>query len=359
MSKLKFENVIKKYGNNVVFENLGFEIDSGEFVVLVGPSGCGKTTLLRMISGLEDYDSGNVYYENKLANKNELINKSAMVFQNYALFPNMTVFDNMAFGLRNNKINKQEINDMIYKTAEMLKINHLLKRRPNELSGGEKQRVGLGRALVRKPDIFLLDEPLANLDAMLKGNMRKEIKKLHKRIKSTFVYVTHDQLEAMTLATKIIVIDDKSIKQIGTPYEIYKEPKNIFVATFFGSPKINILDAYIIKKDNTYYIKYDEQLFKLNKNKYNYEVLAKYDAKKIKIGIRAENIKITRNTGMQVDVINIENIGKESYLYVKYKNDYLNVISTADYDVKKEIFIDFNDDFLLFDYDSEKNICSK
>ena len=242
MSKISFKNINKSFGNNKVINNFNVEINSGEFIVLVGPSGCGKSTLLRMISGLETIDKGEILLNDKLINnlipsKREI----AMVFQSYALYPHMNVYENMSFGLKMENQNKKEIDIKVIDAAKMLKIDDLLKRKPKELSGGQRQRVAIGRAITRNPKIFLFDEPLSNLDAALRSEMRVEISKLHKKINTNMIYVTHDQIEAMTLADRIVILNKGNVEQFSTPNEIYEDPNNIFVAEFIGSPKMNII----------------------------------------------------------------------------------------------------------------------
>ena len=242
MSNIKFTNIHKSFGTNKIINNFNLEGKEDEFLVLVGPSGCGKSTLLRMISGLESVDRGEIYLDNKLINnlipsKREI----AMVFQSYALYPHMNVFENMAFGLKMEKIPKNEISQKVNNAAATLQIEDLLERKPKQLSGGQRQRVAIGRAITRSPKVFLFDEPLSNLDAALRSEMRVEISKLHKKMNSNIIYVTHDQVEAMTLADRIVVLNKGNIEQYGTPNEIYSDPNNIFVAEFIGSPKMNII----------------------------------------------------------------------------------------------------------------------
>ena len=242
MATIELKNIEKSFGRNKVINKFNIKINDGEFIVLVGPSGCGKSTLLRMISGLETVDTGEIYLDNKLINnlipsKREI----AMVFQSYALYPHMNVFENMAFGLKMEKISKSEINQKVNNAAATLQIEDLLERKPKQLSGGQRQRVAIGRAITRSPKVFLFDEPLSNLDAALRSEMRVEISKLHKKMNSNIIYVTHDQVEAMTLADRIVVLNKGNIEQYGTPNEIYSDPNNIFVAEFIGSPKMNII----------------------------------------------------------------------------------------------------------------------
>ncbi len=238
---LKLENIHKSYnGNDYAVKNFNLLIEENEFIVFVGPSGCGKSTTLRMIAGLEDITKGSIEIDQKKVNNVHPKDRDiAMVFQNYALYPHMTVYNNMAFGLKMRKMKKNKIQKKVHESANILEIEHLLERKPKELSGGQKQRVALGRAIVRDAKVYLMDEPLSNLDAKLRIQMRSEIIKLHRKMKATTVYVTHDQTEAMTMADRIVVMKDGIIQQIGTPEEIYKEPANLFVATFMGSPPMN------------------------------------------------------------------------------------------------------------------------
>ena len=238
---LKFEDIDKSFGRNNVISKFNLEVEKGKFLVLLGPSGCGKSTLLRMIAGLEKIDDGKILLENNLLN--DLLpskRQIAMVFQSYALYPHMSVFENISFGLKSEKISKNEIKSKVIEAAKILKIEELLDRRPKEPSGGQRQRVAIGRAITRNPKLFLFDEPLSNLDAALRSEMRVEISKLHKKLKSNIVYVTHDQIEAMTLADKIVIMNKGKIEQFGAPDDIYSKPNNIFVAEFIGNPKMNI-----------------------------------------------------------------------------------------------------------------------
>jgi multiple sugar transport system ATP-binding protein len=238
--------LIKRYGQVEAVKNVNLEVKDGEFTVLVGPSGCGKSTTLRMIAGLEDISAGEIYIGEKLVNDLAPKNRDiAMVFQEYALYPHMTVYDNMAFSLRMRGFSKGEIEQRVRESAEILGLEGLLKRKPKELSGGQRQRVALGRAIVRKPVVFLFDEPLSNLDAKLRVHMRAELIKLYNRLKTTIVYVTHDQVEAMTMGTKIVIMKDGEIHQVGSPMEVYRRPVNQFVASFIGSPSMNFFDSTI------------------------------------------------------------------------------------------------------------------
>jgi multiple sugar transport system ATP-binding protein len=244
---IRLVNLIKRYGKVEAVKNVSLEVRDGEFTVLVGPSGCGKSTTLRMIAGLEDISEGEIYIGERLVN--DLAPKDrdiAMVFQEYALYPHMTVYDNMAFSLRMRGFTKNEIEQRVRESAEILGLDELLKRKPRELSGGQRQRVALGRAIVRKPVVFLFDEPLSNLDAKLRVHMRAELIKLYNRLKTTIVYVTHDQVEAMTMGTKIVIMKDGEIHQVGSPMEVYRRPVNQFVASFIGSPSMNFFNSTIL-----------------------------------------------------------------------------------------------------------------
>ena len=278
MAEVKLINVNKIYDNNVqaVFD-FNLDIKEGEFVVFVGPSGCGKSTTLRMIAGLEEISEGELYIDDKLSNDVLAKNRDiAMVFQNYALYPHMTVYENMAFGLKNRKLAKEEINKRVLEAAEILGISEYLNRKPKALSGGQCQRVALGRAIVRHAKVFLMDEPLSNLDAKLRVQMRSEIINLHKRIGSIIIYVTHDQTEAMTMADRIVVMNKGRIQQIGTPREIYNNPKNLFVASFMGSPSMNFIDCSydngVLTLKNNFKIQLNETIVEKHQSFYEEQI---------------------------------------------------------------------------------------
>ena len=322
MASIELKNIEKSYGKNKVINKFDIKINDGEFVVLVGPSGCGKSTLLRMISGLESVDIGEIYLDNKLINnlipsKREI----AMVFQSYALYPHMNVFENMSFGLKMEKIPKSEINQKVNNAAATLQIEDLLERKPKQLSGGQRQRVAIGRAITRSPKVFLFDEPLSNLDAALRSEMRVEISKLHKKMNSNIIYVTHDQVEAMTLADRIVVLNKGNIEQYGTPNEIYSDPNNIFVAEFIGSPKMNII------KINKEYIA-NSNTFQLFNNKITFNNLKFED--EIYMGIRPEDISLESNREIQLEVkIDlVENLGFEKIIYSKISNNQIIIKSS-------------------------------
>jgi len=250
MAELKFKDVVKKYGKVEVVHGVNLDVKDKEFLVLVGPSGCGKSTLLRMIAGLEEISSGTISIGGRVVNDDAPKDRGlAMVFQNYALYPHMDVYENMSFGLKQSKTPKDEIQQRVEEVADILGLGELLRRKPHELSGGQRQRVAMGRAMVRKPSIFLFDEPLSNLDAKLRIQMRAEIKMLHHRVNSTMVYVTHDQVEAMTLADRIVVLKDGYIEQVGTPLDLFLKPVNVFVAGFIGTPPMNLTESRVKKED--------------------------------------------------------------------------------------------------------------
>jgi len=252
MAEVRLINASKKYGPVAAVESINLTIYDREFLVLVGPSGCGKSTTLRMIAGLEAMTEGEIFIGDRRVNEVPPKDRDiAMVFQNYALYPHMNVFRNMAFGLKLRKFSKTEIQQRVQEVAGILGINDLLGRKPKELSGGQRQRVAMGRAIVRKPQVFLFDEPLSNLDAKLRVQMRGELARLHQRLSTTIVYVTHDQVEAMTLANRIVIMNDGSIMQIGAPMDVYKHPKNIFVAGFIGSPTMNFIKGHIISQNGS------------------------------------------------------------------------------------------------------------
>ncbi|MDT8273487.1 MAG: sn-glycerol-3-phosphate ABC transporter ATP-binding protein UgpC [Desulfomonilia bacterium] len=261
MADVVLQDVIKKFGKVEVVHGVNLEFHDNEFIVLVGPSGCGKSTILRMIAGLEKVTEGHIFINGKMVNDVAPKDRGiAMVFQNYALYPHMNVFNNMSFGLKLSKKPKEEILKRVHETAEILELKELLHRKPHELSGGQRQRVAMGRAMVRNPSIFLFDEPLSNLDAKLRTQMRTEIKLLHQRVLVTTIYVTHDQVEAMTLADRIVVMNDGYVEQVGKPIELFERPANIFVAGFIGSPPMNLVAAKIIRWDNSLYLDFNGRL---------------------------------------------------------------------------------------------------
>lgn len=289
MAKVVLKNLWKQYGKVEVVKNFNLEINDQELIVFVGPSGCGKSTTLRMVAGLEEISSGEIYIGDKLVNDVEPKDRDiAMVFQNYALYPHMSVFENMAFSLKLRKRPKSEIEKRVNETAKILQIDHLLERKPKELSGGQRQRVAMGRAIVREPEVFLMDEPLSNLDAKLRASMRVEISKIQKRLKTTTIYVTHDQTEAMTMGDRIVVMKDGIVQQLDTPMNLYRSPQNIFVAGFIGNPAMNFIKAIIKAEGEDVYIEGDG--FKIKVPEGKAQQLEKYWDKEVIFGIRPEDI---------------------------------------------------------------------
>ncbi|MGL4990877.1 MAG: ABC transporter ATP-binding protein [Sarcina sp.] len=362
MAGLVLKNIDKIYDNGFKAVNdFNLDIDDKEFIVFVGPSGCGKSTTLRMIAGLEDISGGSLYIGDTLVNDVAPKDRDiAMVFQNYALYPHMTVYDNMAFGLKLRKISKDEIDKKVKDAAKILDIEHLLDRKPKALSGGQRQRVAMGRAIVRHPKVFLMDEPLSNLDAKLRVQMRIEISKLHQDLKTTFIYVTHDQTEAMTLGTRIVVMKDGIIQQVDTPTEIYNNPKNLFVATFIGSPQMNLVHGNI---QNDKFSVFGE-LASISKEKFN--ILNKLSTKTdIIIGIRPENILINDNIPDSDKYISyngtveiVENLGSEIYVHIKKDNKTIIVKAPGNSPIKYGDTIKFAfDSTKLHAFDVETEQC--
>lgn len=320
MASVRYEHVTKTFGEVKAVNDLTLEVKDKEFLVLVGPSGCGKTTALRLLAGLEDITSGTIYIGDRVVNDVPPKDRDiAMVFQSYALYPHMSVYDNMAFGLKLRKMPKSEIDRRVKEAAQMLGIAHLLDRKPKQLSGGQRQRVAVGRAIVREPKVFLFDEPLSNLDAKLRVETRASISKLHQRLGTTFIYVTHDQTEAMTMATRIAVLKDGVLQQIGTPQELYDHPGNMFVAGFIGSPAMNFFNAQIVSRDGD--LMFDTGTFLLPVPADSREKLRQRRDDQVIVGIRPEDIHDTEFTPpainsalveAMVDVV--EPMGSEIYL---------------------------------------------
>ena len=293
MASLSLKDIVKRYPNGFeAVKKFNLEIKDKEFIIFVGPSGCGKSTTLRMIAGLEEISDGELYIGDKLMNDVEPKDRDiAMVFQNYALYPHMSVYDNMAFGLRLRKTPKDEIDKLVHEAAKILDIEHLLERKPKALSGGQRQRVAMGRAIVRNPKVFLMDEPLSNLDAKLRVQMRIEISKLHQRLQTTFIYVTHDQTEAMTLGTRIVVMKDGLIQQVDSPQNLYNKPVNLFVAGFMGSPQMNFIECTVEKENKDVELKFSNYTITLPEARGKKLVEGGYVGKTVVLGIRPEDIK--------------------------------------------------------------------
>jgi len=320
MAKIKLEALTKKYGTLVVVDSVNLDINDDEFLVLVGPSGCGKTTTLRMVAGLEDISDGSVYIGDRRVNDVEPKDRDiAMVFQSYALYPHMSVYDNMAFGLKMRKVAPAEIERRIQEASGMLGIGHLLKRKPRELSGGQRQRVALGRAIVREPSVFLMDEPLSNLDAQVRANTRTELLRIHQRVKNTVMYVTHDQVEAMTMGDRIVVMKDGIVQQVAAPKEIYDHPANKFVASFIGSPPMNFLDAELEIKGDSAVLSGPAFAFPVNGGAT--QKLAQAKSRSVIMGIRPEDVIVGNSaapaaSAMRVRVDVVETLGAEQHLFL-------------------------------------------
>ena len=339
MASVSLQHIYKIYSGNVTaVSDFCLDIEDKEFIVLVGPSGCGKSTTLRMVAGLEEISDGELYIGDKLVNDVAPKDRDiAMVFQNYALYPHMTVYDNMAFGLKLRKTPKDEIKKRVEEAARILDIAHLLNRKPKALSGGQRQRVALGRAIVREPKVFLMDEPLSNLDAKLRVQMRTEITKLHQRLQTTFIYVTHDQTEAMTMGSRIVIMKDGFIQQVDTPQNNYDYPNNKFVAGFIGSPQMNFFDVRLQKNGSDIVAVFGDNTITVPK-----EIIAKlkdesYIGKEVTMGIRPENIDDAPefvaehpNSTMKVHVEVTELMGSETYLYFSTSGKEENVIARVD-----------------------------
>ena len=380
MASLSLRNVYKRYpGGVTAVSDFNLEIKDKEFIILVGPSGCGKSTTLRMVAGLEEISDGEIYIGDKLVNDVAPKDRDiAMVFQNYALYPHMTVFDNMAFGLKLRKTPKDEIKRRVEEAARILDISHLLERKPKALSGGQRQRVALGRAIVREPKVFLLDEPLSNLDAKLRAQMRTEISKLHQRLGTTFIYVTHDQTEAMTMGTRIVVMKSGLIQQVDTPNNLYLYPCNLFVAGFIGSPQMNFIESKLLKEGDDYLVEFGSEdtktragvkyKIKLPASKNKDNCLEAYAGKEVIMGIRPENvhneedlIAIHKDGLVEADVEVTELMGAETYLYMICEGQSINarVSPTNTARPGDKITIAFETAKIhLFDKDTELTICN-
>ncbi len=325
MASLSLKNICKVYPNGFeAVKDFNLEIADQEFIIFVGPSGCGKSTTLRMIAGLEDISSGELKIGDRVVNDVEPKDRDiAMVFQNYALYPHMSVYDNMAFGLKLRKVPKDEIDKMVKEAAKILDLTALLDRKPKALSGGQRQRVAMGRAIVRNPKVFLMDEPLSNLDAKLRVQMRTEIKKLHNKLQTTFIYVTHDQTEAMTMGTRIVVMKDGIVQQVDTPANLYSKPDNVFVAGFIGSPQMNFVDATLSKEADGVYASFANEKIKIPEGKVTPE-LETYIGKEVTLGIRPEDIHddeafiSSRPESVVSAFVEVtEMMGAETYLYLE------------------------------------------
>ena len=324
MASLSLKNVCKVYPNGfVAVKDFNLEIADKEFIIFVGPSGCGKSTTLRMVAGLEEISSGELWIGDKLVNDVEPKDRDiAMVFQNYALYPHMTIYDNIAFGLKLRKTPKEQIDKLVHEAARILDIEHLLDRKPKALSGGQRQRVAMGRAIVRNPKVFLMDEPLSNLDAKLRVQMRIEISKLHQRLQATIIYVTHDQTEAMTLGTRIVVMKDGIVQQVDSPQNLYDRPKNLFVAGFIGSPQMNLVDATVSQSGSDVKLTFGGNTIKVPDAKAKKLIEGGYIGKTVVMGIRPEDVhdeerylKDSPDSIIDVTIRVYELLGAEVFLY--------------------------------------------
>ena len=356
--KVTLKNIGKKYESreNFTLKDINLEIEDKDFCVILGPSGCGKTTLLRMIAGLNSITEGDLVFGdkkvNKLASKDRDI---AMVFQSYALYPHMTVYENMAFSLDMRKERKDVINERVMEAAKLLQIEQYLYSKPSDISGGQRQRVALGRAIVRKPSVFLMDEPLSNLDAKLREHMRVELVRIHKSLGTTSIYVTHDQVEAMTMATKIVLMNDMKIQQVGKPYEFYEKPQNMFVAKFIGSPTINMIKGKMVGEQ---FVSEDE-IIKLTPSEADKKALLSHNGKDVYLGIRSERFVSGENKEQfkcKIDVIEV--LGKEKTLFVKLdsgKDLLITVPGHYRYEVGEEHVFGFDLEALHF-FDAETEL---
>lgn len=368
MATIKLKNIKKTYEDGTtVIEDLNLDIKDKEFIILVGPSGCGKSTTLRMIAGLEEITDGDLYIGDKRVNDVSPKDRDiAMVFQSYALYPHMSVYKNMAFGLKNRKVPKDEIDKKVKEAAKMLDIERFLHRKPRALSGGQRQRVALGRAMVREPSVFLLDEPLSNLDAKLRTEMRNRISMLHRQLQTTFVYVTHDQTEAMTMADRIVVLKNGNIMQFDTPSVLYNHPKNMFVAGFIGSPQMNFLNARIEVIKNKY-VAVSDGCFKIWLPERMYDSLSLYRNKDVVIGVRPDDLHVSgtyfADAGSEkfkahIDIV--EMTGSDYFLYGSVGNQKITAKTQSSSAVNGDADYDFTvdtDKIHIFDKVSENLIC--
>ncbi len=358
---VKLVEIIKRFGKVTAVNNASVEFKKGELGVLLGPSGCGKTTLLRIIAGLEKPDHGEVYIEDENVTRLPPQRRDvAMVFQNYVLYPHMTVFDNMAYPLKAKKLPKNEIRRRVLEVAKMLEIEHLLDRKPAQLSGGQQQRVAIGRALVRNPKVFLMDEPLANLDARLRIRMRGEIRKLQLDLKATMIYVTHDQAEAMAIADKIVVMNEGVIQQVASPHELFLKPANVFVARFIGDLPSNIIDGDIIEKNGLVFVDMGFYKLKLSNDIGRY-LLGKIQNNHVKIGIRPRDISLSKKMepdSFKASVYLVETLGEANIVTLKVGDYMINAVASPGmFSIGDEVWVKFNVDRLyFFDGKTEKSL---
>lgn len=365
MASVVYDHVTKRFDEIVAVDDLSLEIEDKEFLVLVGPSGCGKSTALRLLAGLETVTAGTMKIHDRVVNDIPPKDRDiAMVFQSYALYPHMTVYDNMAFGLKLRKYPQDEIEERVNNASNILGINSLLDRKPRQLSGGQRQRVALGRAIVRDPSVFLLDEPLSNLDAKLRVQTRAEITKLHKQLATTFIYVTHDQVEAMTMASRIAVLNHGVLQQVDTPQKLYDSPDNLFVAGFIGSPSMNFFNAKLVQEGDDIMI--DADSFKVSIPEKRRSSLQPYVGKSVVFGLRPEDIHDPHYAPPRITAQEVESkvevtelMGNEIFLYLKSgEHDYVaRVDPRTSYSMDDEIKVAFNMDKMhIFDKETEEVI---
>lgn len=359
MANIKLSKVSKSYDNMVVVNSFDLEISDKEFIIFVGPSGCGKSTTLRMIAGLENITSGDLFMDGKRMNDVPSSQRDiAMVFQNYALYPYMTVYDNIAYSMKIKKVAKKEIQIKVNEVAKLLGLEQVLNRYPNELSGGQKQRVAMGRAIVREPKIFLMDEPLSNLDAKLRNQMRKEIQHLYQHLDSTFIYVTHDQTEAMTLGTRIVVLKDGVIQQVASPKDLYERPVNKFVAGFIGMPPMNFLEVECKNSNGEVCLWMEDEKIPLAQENQQMLKMNHFIGKSILLGIRPENVTIDKvNAKHEVKVY--ETLGSEAYVYADYFGTTICARVDTSFPINLGERVNYKFDIAkmhLFDVDTEKRI---
>lgn len=351
MSEVRLENVIKVYDKKRVIDDINLTIKDKEFIVLVGSSGCGKSTILRMIAGLEEISGGNIYIDDKKVNNVHPKDRDiAFVFQSYALYPHMTVYENIAFGLKMRKTDKKVIDEKVKEAAKILNLTEYLDRKPKQLSGGQRQRVALGRAIVRNPKVFLMDEPLSNLDAKLRVQMRAEIKKLHEKLQTTFIYVTHDQTEALTMGDRIVVLDKGKIQQADTPLNVYNNPKNKFVAGFIGSPQMNFIDCTIVNDT----LIMTEPLVELD-----LKTAEKLRGKnEVTVGIRPEfTVNPEGHIKLKVKTEMTELLGSEQIVYFSIGNNKCCAKLSTDFLVEDEFELNMSEkDFLYFDKETGERL---
>ena len=363
MAEIILKNITKEYENGFqAVKNVNLEIKDNEFVILVGPSGCGKSTTLRMIAGLEDISEGDLLIDGERVNDVAPQHRDiAMVFQNYALYPHMTVYDNIAYSLKLKKVPKKEIDERVHSVAQSLGLEELLDRRPGQLSGGQKQRVAMGRAIIRQPKAFLMDEPLSNLDAKLRGQMRVEIADLYQRLNTTFIYVTHDQTEAMTLGTKIVVMKDGEIQQIDNPTNLFNYPENKFVAGFIGTPTMNFFDSEVLEEGGKLYLKTADGKIAVTEEKEKKLREGNWVGKKVTVGIRPEHVVLDdeAHCSFKGEVNVFELLGSNAIIYIDTNNGriVMNTPHVQQHDHGEKIYLSVIEDKVhIFDPETERTI---